>query len=160
MENSRRLFLKTSISLIGIITIPSFLQAKKNINTNLSDLTAFCYVLYPHKGLDIKYYEKCAKNLLRDKSKNKILLTGIKRLNALYNQPFSSLKYINQKKVIQYISSVDNRFFTLVKNFLITGLYGNKETWDYFGYEGASFSKGGYLNRGFDDIKWLKKDKL
>ena len=25
----------------------------------------------------------------------------------------------------------------------------------YFGYEGEVFSKGGYLHRGFNDLKWL-----
>jgi len=24
-----------------------------------------------------------------------------------------------------------------------------------FGYEGESFSKGGYIDRGFNDIKWV-----
>jgi hypothetical protein len=34
-------------------------------------------------------------------------------------------------------------------------LYNNKEVWPFFGYEGESFSKGGYINRGFNDINWL-----
>ncbi len=153
MENSRRVFLKTSICTISIIAMPSLLLAQKN--TNLADLTAFCYILYPHKGLNLKYYEKCATTLLKDKKKNEILISGIKKLNSLYKISFSKLEYANQKKVIQYISSIDYNFFSLVKNSLITGLYGNKETWPYFGYEGASFSKGGYLYRGFDDINWL-----
>ncbi len=38
---------------------------------------------------------------------------------------------------------------------LIVGLYNQKELWPIFGYEGASFDKGGYLERGFDDIDWL-----
>jgi hypothetical protein len=24
-----------------------------------------------------------------------------------------------------------------------------------FGYEGESYTKGGYINRGFDDITWI-----
>ena len=27
--------------------------------------------------------------------------------------------------------------------------------WAHFGYEGEAFSKGGYLLRGFNDLKWL-----
>ena len=34
-------------------------------------------------------------------------------------------------------------------------LYNNKEVWPKFGYEGASADKGGYINRGFNDIDWL-----
>jgi len=27
--------------------------------------------------------------------------------------------------------------------------------WPKFGYEGSSSERGGYINRGFDDINWL-----
>ncbi len=46
-------------------------------------------------------------------------------------------------------------FFQAVRGGLVTGLYNNKEVWPIFGYEGESFSKGGYLEHGFDDIAWL-----
>jgi hypothetical protein len=34
-------------------------------------------------------------------------------------------------------------------------LYNNPLVWQAFGYEGASFDHGGYLERGFDDLGWL-----
>jgi hypothetical protein len=34
-------------------------------------------------------------------------------------------------------------------------LYSNPIAWAHFGYEGEAFSKGGYLLRGFNDLKWL-----
>ena len=37
----------------------------------------------------------------------------------------------------------------------MVGLYNQKELWPIFGYEGASADKGGYIERGFDDIDWL-----
>ena len=46
-------------------------------------------------------------------------------------------------------------FFRTVRAGLVTGLYNQKEVWPLFGYEGESFSKGGYIDRGFDDIDWL-----
>jgi hypothetical protein len=46
-------------------------------------------------------------------------------------------------------------FFQRIRGDLITGIYNNKELWPFFGYEGESASKGGYLSRGFDDIDWL-----
>jgi hypothetical protein len=46
-------------------------------------------------------------------------------------------------------------FFQKVRGGLVTGIYNNPEVWPLFGYEGESFSKGGYINRGFDDIEWL-----
>ena len=46
-------------------------------------------------------------------------------------------------------------FFQTVRSGLVTGFYNQKEVWPLFGYEGESFSKGGYIDRGFDDIAWL-----
>lgn len=46
-------------------------------------------------------------------------------------------------------------FFQKVRGGLITGLYNQKEVWPIFGYEGESFSQGGYIDRGFNDIAWL-----
>ena len=36
-----------------------------------------------------------------------------------------------------------------------SALYNQKEVWPIFGYEGEFLSKGGYIERGFDDIEWL-----
>ncbi|SFJ96292.1 Twin-arginine translocation pathway signal [Celeribacter neptunius] len=46
-------------------------------------------------------------------------------------------------------------FFQSIRGGLVTGLYNQKALWPLFGYEGESFSHGGYINRGFDDINWL-----
>ena len=46
-------------------------------------------------------------------------------------------------------------FFQTVRGGLVTGLYNQKAVWPIFGYEGESFSKGGYIDRGFNDISWL-----
>ena len=46
-------------------------------------------------------------------------------------------------------------FFQAVRGDLVVSLYNQKEIWPIFGYEGESYSKGGYIERGFDDITWL-----
>lgn len=46
-------------------------------------------------------------------------------------------------------------FFQRIRGGLVVGLYNQHEVWPIFGYEGESFSKGGYIHRGFDDINWL-----
>jgi hypothetical protein len=46
-------------------------------------------------------------------------------------------------------------FFQGLRSDLIVSLYNQKEIWPLFGYEGESASKGGYVNRGFNDIQWL-----
>jgi len=46
-------------------------------------------------------------------------------------------------------------FFQKIRGGLVTGLYNQKEVWPIFGYQGESYSQGGYIHRGFDDISWL-----
>jgi hypothetical protein len=46
-------------------------------------------------------------------------------------------------------------YFELVKATAVVELYDNPLVWKAFGYEGPSFDKGGYLERGFDDLDWL-----
>ena len=45
--------------------------------------------------------------------------------------------------------------FETIRSGLIASLYNQQEIWPIFGYEGESFSKGGYIHRGFNDITWL-----
>lgn len=49
----------------------------------------------------------------------------------------------------------ESAFFQAVRGGLVTGLYNQKAVWPLFGYEGESYSQGGYIDRGFDDINWL-----
>ncbi|MGB0904085.1 MAG: Twin-arginine translocation pathway signal, partial [Mangrovicoccus sp.] len=44
----------------------------------------------------------------------------------------------------------DTAFFQQIRGGLVTGLYNQKAVWPIFGYEGESYSKGGYIDRGFD----------
>jgi len=46
-------------------------------------------------------------------------------------------------------------FFQAVRGDLVVSLYNQKELWPVFGYEAESYSKGGYIHRGFNDIEWL-----
>ena len=48
-----------------------------------------------------------------------------------------------------------DEFFRTIRAGLVTDLYNQKEIWPLFGYEGESFSHGGYIDRGFNDIAWL-----
>ena len=61
-----------------------------------------------------------------------------------------------EKDRVAVLRSIEETpFFQKVRGGLVTGLYNQKAVWPIFGYEGESFSKGGYIERGFDDIAWL-----
>jgi hypothetical protein len=51
-------------------------------------------------------------------------------------------------------------FFQSVRIKTLMVLYSNPIAWAHFGFEGEAFSKGGYLVRGFNDLKWLPEVPL
>lgn len=83
---------------------------------------------------------------------------GIEMLNAAArSRGFGSYLDIGwERDRVDLLRSIeDSDFFQKVRGGLVTGLYNQKAVWPIFGYEGESFSQGGYLYRGFDDIAWL-----
>ena len=88
----------------------------------------------------------------------KLLTAGIALLNAssqrLAGKNYTDIpRELDRVKVLESIESTP--FFQKIKGDLVTGLYNNKEVFALFGYEGSSYEKGGYINRGFNDIDWL-----
>jgi len=51
-------------------------------------------------------------------------------------------------------------FFKSVRATTLMTLYASPLVYAYFGYEGEAFSKGGYLLRGFNDLRWLPEVPL
>jgi len=61
-----------------------------------------------------------------------------------------------EKDRVALLSQIETGpFFQKIRGGLITGLYNRPDVWNKLGYEGESASKGGYINRGFNDINWL-----
>jgi hypothetical protein len=57
---------------------------------------------------------------------------------------------------VEHLKAIESGpFFQAVRIKTLLVLYSNPIAWAHFGYEGEAFSKGGYLVRGFNDLKWL-----
>ena len=83
---------------------------------------------------------------------------GIAALNeaareAGFDSYLGTLWEADRVKILRSMEDTD--FFQQIRSGLVTGLYNQKAIWPIFGYEGESYSQGGYINRGFDDINWL-----
>ena len=113
--------------------------------------------IYPHDQVADQFYAVAVKGY--DSEDMKALVTeGVAALDAAAKAAgFDS--YVatgweeDRVKLLQSIETTP--FFGTVRAGLVTGLYNQKEVWPIFGYEGESFSKGGYIERGFNDIDWL-----
>ncbi|OYU37409.1 MAG: Twin-arginine translocation pathway signal [Pseudorhodobacter sp. PARRP1] len=113
--------------------------------------------IYPHDKVGDQYYAIAVKGYDSADSKD-MVAAGIDELNAAaVAQGHASYLAIGwEKDRVKVLQAIETGvFFQKVRAGLVTGLYNQKEIWPIFGYEGESFSKGGYIHRGFDDINWL-----
>ena len=121
----------------------------------MAAITAAARTLYPHDALPDDVYarvsEKLAAAARTDVVTARTIQEGVAALNS--GQPFTDLPADEQLKVLQEIEGSD--FFELMRSTAVVEVYSDRRTWQLVGYEGPSFDKGGYLNRGFNDLDWL-----
>ncbi|WP_238455752.1 tat (twin-arginine translocation) pathway signal sequence [Azohydromonas lata] len=125
-------------------------------------LMAMGKVLYPHKQLPDAAYALLAKDLDAKAQKNadtaKQLVAGIRSLHQAAGGDFLKASPEIQ---LQIVKSLEGKpFFATVRGQCITSLYDNDIAFAAFGYPGASWDKGGYITRGFQDLQWLPEPPL
>lgn len=113
--------------------------------------------IYPHDKVGDRFYAVAVKGYDAE-DKKALVDEGVAALDAAA-QAAGHADYVSagweEDRVAILQGMEDTAFFQTVRGGLVTGLYNQKEVWPIFGYEGESFSKGGYIDRGFDDIDWL-----
>lgn len=115
--------------------------------------------IYPHDQLADKYYALAVKGhdemAGKDAAHKALIEDGIADLDMRAGSGgYRGLGWEDQRiAILRGIE--DTPFFQTVRGGLVVSLYNQKEIWPVFGYEGESYSKGGYIERGFDDIEWL-----
>lgn len=113
--------------------------------------------IYPHDRIADQHYAAAVKGYDSDESAG-MIESGAAALDAAaQDKGFGSYVEVpwERDRVDILRSLEDDGFFQTIRGGLITGLYNQKAVWPLFGYEGESFSKGGYINRGFNDINWI-----
>ena len=160
---ARREFLKGSGVLMGSLAgssllalAPSSVWAVELKNLSAAEgqtIMAMGRVLYPHKKLPDAVYALLAKDLDANKDNTKMLKDGVAELNKAAGGDFSKASDAKKLEVVKAMEKT--AFFGAVRGQCITSLYGNDMAYAAFGYPGASWDKGGYITRGFQDLKWL-----
>lgn len=118
--------------------------------------------IYPHDQIpDTLYLQAVAPYDAmagKDAKLKNLILDGIVLLNATSQKTYK-LNYIDIPKetdrVVVLKQIEETPFFQKIRGDMVTGLYNNKAVYPLLGYEGSSWEKGGYINRGFNDIDWL-----
>jgi hypothetical protein len=166
---SRRSFVKSSTA--ALILTPTAvihpveswgLEAKGLAPGAVQTLIQASRDIYPHDRVADRFYAVAVKDFDTKTAVDPKLKTlfeeGVAKLDAAaraahgvpYVQVGSEEERVALLKRIETTS-----FFKTLRSGLVTGLYNQKELWPLFGYEGSSADKGGYIDRGFDDLTWL-----
>jgi hypothetical protein len=118
--------------------------------------------IYPHDRIADRYYAVAVKGhdeqAAADPAHKALVEAGVAELDALaakaHGVGYAATGWeIDRVALLKQVS--EGGFFKTVRAGLVVGLYNQQEVWPIFGYEGESFSHGGYIARGFDDIDWL-----
>jgi hypothetical protein len=165
---TRREFLKGAGILTGTLAASSILSALapsrvwalelKTLSSAEGDaLLQMGKVLYPHKGLPDAVYALLAKDLdaaaAKDPKTAQTLRDGVGSLDKAAGGSFVAA---TEAKKLEAVKSMEGTpFFNTVRGQCISSLYNNEMAFAHFGYPGSSWEKGGYIKRGFNDLKWL-----
>jgi hypothetical protein len=164
---TRREFLRGAAILTGTLAASSVLATfapsrawaleTKHLNqVQAETLLAMGKALYPHKDLPDAVYALLVKDIdtqMGDSAQATLVADGVAKLNQQAAGAFARLALHKQTALLQQMQA--DPFFQAVRGQCITSIYDNDMAYRHFGYEGEVWSKGGYLARGFDDLKWL-----
>ena len=165
---ARREFLKGSGVLMGTIAAGTLLatlapspvwalELKTLSKAEGQTLMAMGRVLYPHKKLPDAVYALLVKDLDAKAAGDAAAATMIKGgIAALDQAAGGSFAKAAAAKKLEIVKAIEGQpFFGTVRGQCITSLYDNDMAYAVFGYPGSSWEKGGYISRGFQDLKWL-----
>jgi hypothetical protein len=166
----RREFLKTTTGVItGVLVAGSPLALVAPTRVWAADLKAFtsaegatlmavARTIAPHDKLDDAAYAIVIQALDGEASKDagtgKLIKDGVATLGASFATAPENVRVEALRRIEK------GPFFQAMRAKVLGGLYASPLAYAYFGYEGEAFSKGGYLFRGFNDLRWLPEVPL
>jgi hypothetical protein len=161
---ARRDFLQVTGVLTGVLAAGSplaLLAPSRAWALDLTSLTsaesatllAATRTIAPHDKLEDAAYAFVIRALdtaaAEDEALHKQLQAGVASLGA----GFASAPENERVAALRRVEATP--FFQNLRVQTLSVLYSTPLAYAYFGYEGEAFSKGGYLLRGFNDLRWL-----
>ena len=114
--------------------------------------------IYPHDRFPDGPYERTADDVINKGNTDDKKVMFSKGIEDLKKAKYVNLNFEKATKHLKKIEKTD--FFQHVRGTSTVTLYNDKEVWKLLGYEGYSFDKGGYINRGFNDLDWLPNPRI
>jgi hypothetical protein len=166
---ARREFLKTTGLITGLLAAGSPLALIAPSRAWAIDLTTLTSeegaallmvvrTIAPHDKLEDAAYALVVQSVDADAGKDettrKLVKDGVAGLGAGFASGSESTRIAALKAV------ESSAFFQTMRIKTLSVLYSSPLAYAYFGYEGEAFSKGGYLTRGFNNLRWLPEVPL
>jgi hypothetical protein len=161
---ARREFLQATGVLTGLLAVGSplaLLAPSRAWAVDLTSLTtaeatillAATRTIAPHDKLEDAAYAFVIRALdtaaAKDKALHKQLQDGVASLGAGFAADPETARVAALRRIEA------SAFFQNLRVQTLLVLYSTPLAYACFGYEGEAFSKGGYLMRGFNDLRWL-----
>jgi hypothetical protein len=124
--------------------------------TQAKEMLAMTRQLFPHDQLGDEYYWVVVESIDKEMAGSAALATEIRAgLAQLSEAAGGDFTAVDADKQVQAMKKLEGTpFFSDMLNKTQFYFYNNKAVWSKFGYEGSSWEKGGYINRGFNDVTW------
>lgn len=123
-------------------------------------LAAIARQMYPHDVLDNAVYTEVmdqAMTMVANDALFAELVHGAEQaLGANAGQSFADAPAAVQLSALQSLD--DQALFTAIRGAVGNRLYNHPAAWALMNYEGSSWEKGGYLDRGAGEVDWLPED--
>jgi len=170
MDQDRREFLKATTGVLtGVVLAASPLALIAPGRVWAVDLTALttaegsalmavARTIAPHDKLDDAAYALVVHAVDADSAKDENLRKTAKQGIAQLGADFPRNPEADRVAALKKIES--SEFFQTMRLKTLQNLYSSPIAYAYFGYEGEAFSKGGYILRGFNDLRWLPEVPL
>jgi hypothetical protein len=165
---TRRTFIKaagaTGVTVYVLWSSPAWFGPRVALAANLSALNAtqakamlaMARQLFPHDQLGDEYYWVVVESIDKEMAGSPELATrirsGLAQLSEVAGGDFTAVDAGKQLEAMKKLEGTP--FFSDMLNKTQFYFYNNKAVWPKFGYEGSSWEKGGYINRGFNDVTW------
>ena len=161
---TRRRFLVAAIGLFGTAAaLPlrrTWAQGNGRLDAvDLPSIVEMARLLYPHAWLPDEVYAGVLNDALTSVATEPATRAALTAAEAaLDGGKAGSFVALDRAAQIEALRAIESEpYFTTIRIAVRNRLYNLPTVWAKLGYEGPSFARGGYLNRGAGDIDWLPK---
>lgn len=148
-----------SPTAVAKVTNPGFTLEPAEDPASCALLARMVRVMYPHASFGDGPYERTATAIFKAAECSPAVKIAF--ASALHDLAAAGFVDMDDTQAYQHLKSLETTaFFKLARSTAVVTLYDDPEVWKILGYEGPSFDKGGYINRGFNDLDWLPEPRV